>query len=119
MRKVITIGGKEYSMKSSAYTQFKYRDITGRRLLDDIQEITKINNLSQEEQVSKIEDLTEILLKMAYIMIEEADSSQVSSYEDFLKNIDGIFDTNEWVKEVIELAASPISRGIQTSPQNQ
>jgi len=119
MKKTIKIGNKDYFMKSSAYTQFKYRDITGRRLLDDIQEISKINKLSEEEQVSKVEDIIELLFKISYVMIEEADSSQVTSYEEFLKNTEGIFDTTEWINEVIELAVAPISRGLQTSPQNQ
>ena len=115
MRKVLKIGEKEYSLKSSAYTQFKYRNDTGRKMLDDIQEIAKIGELSEDKQVSKIEDLIDLLLRMAYIMIEEADSSQVTTYEDFLKGIDGIFDNIEWINEVISLASSPFSRGIQTS----
>lgn len=118
MRKIMKIGGKEYTLKSSAYTQFKYRNDTGRKMLDDIQKVAKMGTLSEEEQVSKIEDLIELLLKMAYIMIEEADSSQVTTFDDFLKSIDGIFDETEWVDDVIELASSPFSRGIQTSSPN-
>ena len=117
MRKVIKISNKEYSMKSSAYTQFKYKNDTGRKLLDDIQRISKINSLPEEEQVSKIEDIIETLLQIAYIMIEEADDKQVTTFDDFLKDIDGLFDTTEWINEVIELAASPISRGLQEVPQ--
>lgn len=119
MRKVIKISGKEYSMKSSAYTQFKYKDVTGNRMLDDIQKISKMNELTEEEQVGKIDDLIELLLKMAYIMIEEADAKQVTSFEEFLKSIDGLFEDTSWINEVVELATSPISRGIQTSPQNK
>ena len=51
-------------------------------------------------------------------MIEEADPSQVTTFEDFLKGIDGLFDDTDWINEVISLAVAPISRGIQTtSPQ--
>ena len=39
MKKIITISGKEYTMKSSAYTQFKYKNDTGRRMLQDLQEL--------------------------------------------------------------------------------
>lgn len=119
MRKVVKISNKEYSMKSSAYTQFKYKDVTGRKMLDDIQRISKVNSLSEEEQVTQMEDIIELLLRIAYIMIEEADASQVTTFDAFLKDIDGLFDNTEWVNEVIELAASPISRGIQTNPQNE
>ena len=117
MRKVITISGKEYSMKSSAYTQFKYKDVTGRKMLDDIQQISKVNQMSEEEQITQMENVLELLLQIAYIMIEEADASQVTTFDDFLKNIDGLFDTTEWINDVIELATSPISRGLQTHPQ--
>lgn len=119
MKKIVTIGDKEYSMKSSAYTQFKYKDVTGRRMLEDIQKLSEIRNMSEEDQVGKVEDLIELLLRMAYIMIEEADKTQVTSFEDFLKGIDGLFDTTDWVNEVIELAASPISRGIQGLSPNE
>lgn len=112
MRKTITISGKEYQMKSSAYTQFKYRDDTGRRMLKDLQDLTKLQDASQEEMLGGIDDLTEIVLKMAYVMIEEADSSQVKGYDDFLKSIDNLYENTDWINEVIELATSPISRGI-------
>ena len=119
MRKVVRISEKEYSMKSSAYTQFKYRDVTGRKMLDDIQKISNISQLKEEEQIAKLDDVIELLLRMAYIMIEEADASQVTTYDEFLKGIDGIFDNIEWINEVIELATSPLSRGIQTHTQNK
>lgn len=117
MRKVIKISGKEYSMKSSAYTQFKYKNDTGRKLLDDIQRISKISQMSEDEQIGSMEDVIELLLHIAYIMIEEADAKQVTSFDDFLKDIDGLFDETDWINEVVELATSPISRGLQTHPQ--
>ena len=117
MRKVIKISGKDYSMKSSAYTQFKYKDVTGRKMLDDIQRISKISTMDADEQIGQMEDVIELLLQIAYIMIEEADPTQVTTFEEFLKGIDGLFDETAWVNEVIELAASPISRGLQTHPQ--
>lgn len=117
MRKVIKISGVDYSMKSSAYTQFKYKDVTGRKMLDDIQKISKISAMDADEQIGQMEDVIELLLQIAFIMIEEADPNQVTTYEEFLKGIDGLFDETAWVNEVIELAASPISRGLQTHPQ--
>lgn len=116
MRKIIKIGDKDYSLKSSAYTQFKYRNDTGKKLLDDVQKITKINGLPDEEQISQMEDVIDVILRIAYIMILEADDKQVGTYDEFLKSIDGLFDNTEWIKEVIELAAAPISGGIQKDP---
>lgn len=113
MKKTIKIGEKEYFMKSSAYTQFKYKNDTGRKLLDDIQNIGVIQGLSEEEQISKTDDIIETLLRIAYVMIEEADNKQVTNFNEFLKNIDCLFDETEWIEDVIELATSPISRGIQ------
>lgn len=120
MKRIIKIGNKEYEMKSSAYTQFKYKNDTGRKMLEDLQSLTELQNKEENEMLSSIEDLTEIVLRMAYVMIEEADPSQVKTFEDFLKSIDGLYDETDWINEVVSLAVAPISRGIQTtSPQQQ
>lgn len=112
MKKIITIGGKEYSMKSSAYTQFKYKNDTGRKLLSDIQSITKLEQIEENEVLGEMDDVIEILLRMAYVMIDEADPNQVESYEAFLKETDGLFDNQDWIMDVITLATSPLSRGV-------
>ena len=117
MRKVVKINDKEYSMKSSAYTQFKYKNDTGRGLLEDINKLQKYQDLSAEEQIGKTEELLELLLRLAYIMIEEADETQVKSFEDFLKNVDGMLDNVNWINETILLASAPFSRGIQKVPE--
>lgn len=113
MRKVVKINDKEYSMKSSAYTQFKYKNDTGRGLLEDISKIQNYNGLTPEEQASKTEELIQLLLRLAYLMIEEADETQVKSYEDFLKSADGLLDDPSWINDVVILASAPFSRGVQ------
>lgn len=116
MKKIVTISGKEYSMKSSAYTQFKYKNDTGRKLLEDLAKLEEMS--AGVNGVEKVDDLTELILRIAYIMIEEADASQVKSYEEFLKGIDGIYDDQTWIEGVMELAIAPFSRGVQgSSPQ--
>lgn len=112
MKKIIKIGDKDYTLKASAYTQFKYRNDTGRKMLKDLQDLSNLQNASEEDMVEGVEDLTEIVLKMAYVMIEEADSTQVKSYEEFLKGIENLYDDITWINEVIKLATSPLSRGI-------
>lgn len=112
MKKVVKISGKEYTIKSSAYTQFKYRDYTGRRMLKDLQELAKLQDANEDEMLESLDDLTEIILKMAYVMIEEADPNQVKSYDEFLKEIDNIYADTTWINDVVEVATSPISRGI-------
>lgn len=112
MKKIINIGGKDYTLKASAYTQFKYRNDTGRKMLQDLQELAKLQSADEDTMIGGIEDLTEMVLKMAYVMIEEADSTQVKSYDEFLKSIENLYDDINWINEVIELATSPLSRGI-------
>lgn len=117
MKKIIKIGDKEYTMQSSAYTQFKYKNDTGRKLMNDISSIQELRNTNKNDLLEALDDFLEIILKIAYTMIDEADSKQVNSFEDFLKNIDSLFDDETWITEVIELAVTPISRGNKTNPQ--
>lgn len=112
MKKIVKIGNTEYSMKSSAYTQFKYKNDTGRKMLEDLQNLTKLQNATEEEALVSVDDIVEIVLRMAFIMIEEADAKQITTYDEFLKSIDGLFDDTDWINQVIELATSPISRGV-------
>ena len=49
---------------------------------------------------------------MAYVMIEEADPNQVKSYDEFLKGINSLYEDSAWINDVVELATSPLSRGI-------
>lgn len=109
MEKKIRISDKDYMMKASALTQFSYKDETGRSFLSDLEKLTKLENA----ELGTIDEVTEIVLKMAYIMTREADKSQVNNYEDFLSGIDDLFSNPEWLQEVLTLACSPLSRQIQ------
>ena len=112
MKKIITIDGKEYEMKSSAYTQFAYKNLTGRSLLKDIQNISSIADKIQDD-MSLIDEITEPLLDISFIMIQEANPDQVKTKEEFYKSIDAMYDDNAWIQEVITLAINPISRQLQ------
>ena len=112
MKKIITIDGKDYTMKSSAYTQFAYRNLTGRSLLKDIQKIMDLSG-KVEEDISALDGLIEPLLDVCYVMIEEADATQVKTREDFIKGIESLFDKFEWINDVVMLAMTPISRQLQ------
>lgn len=109
MEKTIKICGKDYKVKSSAYTQFAYRNETNRGLLSDIVELKNIKTDSPNVEI--IDKLNQTVLQMAYVMIKEADKTQVGSFEDFLKGINELYDNTDWVGEVIEVATSPLSRG--------
>jgi|GEM_PF-3482053 len=116
MKKIINIGGKDYTIQSSALTQFKYRDMTGRKLMQDINKIKDLRE-DNDDILAIIDDFLEILLQITYVMIVEADNNQVGSFEEFLKNIEKMFDETKWVDEVIDLAVTPISGGNKTNPQ--
>lgn len=117
MKKIVKIGDKEYTMQSSAFTQFAYKNETGRSFLSDVKELaTKYSNVKNEEfQLDDFDFINELLLKIAFVMIQEADSGQAINFETFLKGIDGLYDNQEWINETIELACSPISRQLQTN----
>ena len=118
MKKIINIDGKDYTMKSSAFTQFAYKNLTGRSLLKDIQKITELAG-KVENDYSVVDDLTEPLLDVAYIMIDEADNTQVKTREDFIKGIDNLFGSFDWVNEVVLLALNPLSGQLQKNTNQQ
>lgn len=124
MEKTIKIGDKSYKMASSAYTQFKYKNDTGRSLLADLSEFqTKYTILLDEknaeenvvEFMNKFEEVLDIILRIAFIMTNECDKSQAQTYEDFLKQTNNYFESLDWLNEVVELATAPFHRGIQAN----
>lgn len=122
MLKNIKIGSKDFTIKSSAYTMFAYKNDTGRDLLKDIGDINKkyksISKLSKEDQEEKwMEEITGIVenaLKLAYTMIKEFDKNFVA-YDEWLGNLDNLFEDNNWILEVIEAGMTPFSGRLQNS----
>lgn len=116
MEKKVRIDGKDYLMAASALTQFSYKNETGRSFLHDLKKIISISKKEDlENNIEAIDDVSELLLKMSYVMVKEADKSQYISYEDFLKSIDNLYDDKTWIFEVIELAVTPLSRNLHTN----
>lgn len=114
MKKII-IDGKDYLMSSSALTQFSYKDETGRSFLNDLQKLVDLKKVdSLEYSIEDLDSVTELLLKIAYVMIKEADGSQVADYKSFLKGINSIYDDSSWINDVITLACTPISRQLHS-----
>ena len=116
MKKTIRIDNKDYFMQSSAYTQFAYKNETGRSLLHDLQEILKIKNSKKNDfSMEDLDSVTELILKVSFVMIQEADETQVTDYVSFVKSIESMYDDTKWIDEVITLACTPISRQLQTN----
>ena len=116
MIKVIKLGGKEYQMKASAWTQFAYKNETGRSFLDDLSKLTELKDLGSDDitkSLKALEPVFNIILDMSYIMINEAIPNTFNNREDFYKSIDSIFDEDNMdsITEIISLALSPIYRG--------
>ncbi len=123
MIKQIKIGEQIYNMKSSAFTAFAYKNETGRDLLEDIsdinyryQEIAKLEESERENAwFSELTPIIEKTLKLAYLMICENDKN-FKSYDEWLKELDFLFENIDWIMEVLQLALTPFqSRGIQNT----
>lgn len=117
MEKIIKISNKDYKMKASALTQFSYRNETGRSFLTDLQKLTELKDIGNDfnKNIDALDNVSDLLLKMAFIMAREADKSQATNYEEFLGGIESLYDDTAWIQEVLELACSPLSRQLQTN----
>jgi hypothetical protein len=126
MLKTIRIGSKDYIMKSSAFTPFKYRSDYGTDLLKDINKLNRINmqiaKLPQDEQeqawLDEIGNIVEMALHMAYCMITEHDKAFMP-YDQWLQDIDSLFDNTNWIMEVMELAMSTFHGRVQENKSEQ
>lgn len=107
MVKTIQIDGVNYDMKSSAYTQFAYKNQTGRSFLSDIQKLSDIKG----DDLLKVDGLIEVLLDISFVMIQEANPTRFKNEEEFIKSIGTLFQEPKWIGEVIELAIMPLSAG--------
>lgn len=121
MEKTIKIGSKEFKMSSSAYTQFKYKNDTGHGLMADLSAFQdKYKDLLEGNvNLEQLDELIDTILRIAYIMTNENDKSQATTYEDFLKQIDNYYAEVDWLNEVVELATSPFRRGLQADKGNE
>lgn len=118
MEKVINISGKEFQMKASALTQFSYKNFTGRSFLEDLKSLVKLKEDDESSiPIVELDNVTELLLKIAYILIKESDkehnTSQIIDYDSFLGSLETLYDDEKWIYEVLELACTPISRQLQ------
>ena len=116
MIKTIKLGGKEYQMKASAYTQFAYKNETGRSFLDDISKLTEIQSINSDDvmqSLKSLEPVINIVLDVSYIMINEATPNTFNNREEFYKSIDTILeeDNMDSITDIITLALSPLYRG--------
>lgn len=124
--KTITICDKEYEIACNAFTRFQYKTIFGKGIFADIKILnefsTKQENLRKELKKQKaseeeienqvnlmmmenLDDFIDVIERMAYILIYTA-NNKVGSFEDWLKGIDKIDLSADWISEVTELAVN-------------
>ena len=124
--KTITICDKEYEISCNAFTRFQYKTIFGKGIFADIKTLNEFSSkqeqlrkelkdkkVSEEEienQISlmmmeNLDDFIDVIERMAYILIYTA-NNKVGSFEDWLKEIDKIDLSANWISEVTELAVN-------------
>ena len=121
MVRTVKIGNNEYDLKSSAYTMFAYKDVTGNNLLQDLNELNDKYTKWQKDKdtsiwMNEIMDIIDKTLRLAHIMILEQNPSFME-YKQWLKEIDGLLDDTNWILEVLEVGLSPFRRGVQSAPK--
>ena len=65
--------------------------------------------------MNKLDEVLDMILRIAFIMTNECDKNQAQTYEDFMKQIDNYYESLDWLNEVVELATAPFHRGIQAN----
>lgn len=122
--KTITICDKEYKIACNAYTRFQYKTIFGKGIFTDIKILNEFSNKQEklreqlkgkpEEEIENeinlmmmenLDDFIDVIEKIAYILIYSADSN-IGSFQDWLKGIEKIELSANWISEVTEFAVN-------------
>ena len=122
--KTITICGKEYEITCNAYTRFQYKELFGKGIFADIKILNDFSDkqeklrkelikkeISDEEiereisllMMDNLDDFIDVIQKIAYILIYSA-NSKIGSFQDWLKGIEKIDLSANWISEVTEFA---------------
>lgn len=121
MVKTIKIDGKEFNIKSSAYTVFAYKNMWGRDFFKDIKsvsvkkaEIDKHKSSKEEKNLTWLEEMPNILnmlYNVFYTMAQEYDN-KIPEYNEWLKSIPSLYsdDGKTWMEDVLVVATAPFSR---------
>lgn len=122
----ITICDKECEIACNAFTRFQYKKVFGRGIFADINVLNKFSTtqeklrkeleakkLSEEEieqelniqMMDSLDDFIDVIERIAYIEIYTA-NDKIESFEDWIKGIDKIDLSADWISEVTELAVN-------------
>lgn len=124
--KTVTICDKEYEIACNAFTRFQYKKVFGKGIFADINILNKFTTkqeklrkeleekkLTKEEieqelnvqMMDSLDDFIDVIEKIAYIEIYTV-NDKIESFEDWIKGIDKIDLSADWISEVTELAVS-------------
>ena len=124
--KIITICDKEYEIDCNAYTRFQYKELFGKGIFADIKVLNDFSDkqeklrkelikkeISDEEiereisllMMDKLDDFIDVIQKIAYILIYSA-NNKIGSFQDWLKGIEKVELSANWISEVTELAVN-------------
>lgn len=124
--KTITICDKEYEISCNAFTRFQYKTIFGKGIFADIKTLNefsskqeklrkelkdkKVSDEEIENQVNlmmmeNLDEFIDVIERMAFILIYTA-NNKVGSFEEWLKGIDKIDLSANWISEVTEIAVT-------------
>lgn len=124
--KTITICDKEFKIECNAFTRFQYKKLFGRGIFADIKILNDFSDKQEklrkeltdkgisEEEIEKeisllmmesLDDFIDVIQRIAYILIYTA-NNKIGSFEDWLKGIEKIDLSANWIGEVTELAVS-------------
>ena len=122
MESKIKICGKEYEAKASFLTMETFYTLFGKDFLGTLNEIQEqLNRIKNADETTNLmmefSGISFKAIKIAYVMIKEKDPT-FKSYEEFLGEIDGLYDNPSWITEVVELAGSVFRRSLSQQKQN-
>lgn len=98
MEKVIEIGGKPVAFKATASTPRRYKQRTGREILDDFAQLAEAFGSSAGLAKANLDVFADI----AYVMAQQADPSIPSDPDDWLDQFE-MFSIYEIMPQLIEL----------------
>lgn len=113
MVKNVKIGKQSYDMKSSVLTLETYKRLYDKDLMKVVSDLHEdySSALGTNDWMSKIQTIMLDVLKIAHVMIQEQNPSFMS-YEDWIKDLDGLLDEPQWITEVLGVAMSTFRTGL-------
>lgn len=113
MVKNVTIGKQSYDMKASVLTLETYKRLYDKDLMKVVSDLNTgySEAINEGEWIGKIQTIMLDVLRIAHIMIQEQNPNFMS-YEDWIKDLDGLLDEPKWIAQVLEVAMSPFRTGI-------